>query len=521
MFISTIVLVLLVSTGGVGLVAPLSEQSVLDTGLGPKASSRILTMEFSTYYGGSGDDWITGNCFDDEGNQMIAGITFSDDLPVFNAQQQVFGGVADGFVAKYSSENELVFASYFGGNGSDEGRAIIADDQGNIIIAGYTESHDLSVLNALQGELQGHGDGFVAKFTPSGELLFATFIGGSGDIDIIERITIDPYGNYLFVGSTDSEDLQTTPGAFQESYGGGTRDTFIMALSEDGQSIEYCSYLGDENEQTMLGVAVDSTGSLGLVGLSFSGWNTTSQAFQQEYGGGQSDAIVAKVGANCSSLEWTTLIGGNGWEFGDNIEFDSNDNIVVAGYSGSSDFPLVNQIFNDEGSYDAFITKIESDGTGLLTSTHLGGVGEDRSYGMCLLSDDTVVVTSPAGSNGLPTPNGFQEENAGSFDAYIALLGPDDWSVESASYVGGAYGDYCMGLSVLDDSQILLTGYSRSNDFPVLNPVQENRSGSDDGFVVLLSITTVSDDASLLLPLGIAILALTLVVILVIMYRRR
>ena len=78
------------------------------------------------------------------------------------------------------------------------------------------------------------------------------------------------------------------------------------------------------------------------------------------------DAFVAKFAPNCTSLTWSTILGGNGWEFGDQVEFDSSDNIVFSGYTGSSDFPLENQLYNDSLGNDAFFAKFTPDGENLL-----------------------------------------------------------------------------------------------------------------------------------------------------------
>jgi len=455
----------------------------------PTLSERVaadgLEVVMCSYFGGSDTEWATKLDFDSEGNVVITGETRSTDFPLENANQSTYGGFSDAFVVKFNTTGDIIFATYFGGNGNEDSMALIIDEEDNIIITGGTASSNLPLVNPLQDQRNGTTDAFIAKFSPSGDLLFSTYFGGS-DEDRFERIGIDQYGNYVFTGYTSSDDYTTTPGVCQENYGGGTGDIVITALGSDCQSIQYSTHLGNSARELGLDVDFDSDGNIVLAGFSsISATNTTSGAYQQSYGGGTADSVIAKFSPNCTSLLWSTLLGGNGGEFCDDIDFDSSGNVIVSGYTGSTNFPLVNQFYNNTGNYDAFLAKFSPTGETLLFSTYLGGNAEDRSYGMEVLSDDTVVISSPAASTDMPTLNPFQLNNSGATDAYLALF--DDEGLIYGSYFGGEGGDFIMGMTVHEENWIGLLGYTDSETLPTHNAIQDEFGGDEDAMIWILA----------------------------------
>jgi hypothetical protein len=465
-----------------GLVFSPSQQQVTYTSFGERMTNEGLDVLFCSYFGGDDEEWSNDVCFTDDGGFVLSGMSRSDYLPVKNAYQSENAGDGDAFLVKVSSQFEVEFYTYFGGSGHEEPMALTVDHDGNIILAGGTSSDDLTVLNAIQDNLNGTTDAFLAKFNPSGDLLFSTYFGGS-NVDRIEDIYVDSTGNYLVTGPTESTDLYTTPGVHQESHGGGTSDVFVASIADDGQSILFSTYFGNSTNDDAWAIGVDSMGDVVVVGMTNGDAITTDAAYQQTYGGGQTDSFVAKFAPNCTSLKWSTLLGGNGWEFGDQVEFDSENNIVVSGYTGSSDFPLVNQLYNDTGNHDAFFTKLSPDGDSLLLSSYLGGSLEDRSYAMEVLSDDSILITSPASSPDMPVENAFQNDSSGGSDGYIALIDSHEPALLFGSYYGGSSNDYVLGMSVHDDDMIAVIGYTSSDDLPTYRAIQGEYGGYSDTMV--------------------------------------
>ncbi len=510
--------ILFMFISGLVILAP-NQLQVTYTSFGEKISNEGLEVLFCSYFGGDGEEWSYDVCFTDDGGFVLSGMTRSDDLPVQNAHQSEYAGAGDVFLAKISSQFQVEFYTYFGGNGLEEPMALVVDHDGNIILAGGTSSDNLTMLNPIQDELNGTSDAFIAKFSPTGDLLFSTYLGGSG-VERIEDVLVDSYGNYVIVGPTGSSDFYTTSGTHQQSYGGGDSDVFVSSLSNDGQSIIYSSYFGNSTDEDVWAVDIDLVGNLVIVGITDGDAIATDSAFQQTYGGGQTDSFVAKFTPNCTSLSWSTLLGGNGWEFGDQVDIDSENNVVVSGYTGSSDFPIVNQLYNDSSGYDAFFTKLTPDGTDILLSSYLGGSSEDRSYAMEVLGDDSVLITSPASSSDIPVRNAFQSHSGGS-DGYIALIGGEDTTLLFGSHFGGSSNDYVLGMSVYGEDMIAVIGYTSSDDLPTINAVQDEYRGSTDSMVWVFGFEeeTPVNDPPIILVAGVVIAIVA--VVLVFVLRRR
>jgi hypothetical protein len=451
-------------------------------------ASLDLEIVLSSFIGGSGEDFGNKVIFDSEGNIIMVGYTQSDDLAVINAHQDTHGGGRDAFILKLDSTFNVVFLTYYGGNGHDYGQDVGLDSSNNIILAGHTRSDNLVVPNALQSSMRGDGDAYVAKFSPEGTLLYGSYIGGSSDDEWITGIELDEDDNIIIGGSTDSDDMNITAGAYQETYGGGDRDILLLSLAADGQSYNFMTYFGLDSHENCADVTLDAQNNIVFTGYTVDVGITTPGAYQETYGGGDGDAIIGKLNATGKTLIWSTMLGGNGWDFGGDVSVNSDGDIIASGYSWSDDFPLQDEIYGNAPERDDYLAKLSGDGSTLLFSTLLGGDGEDRCYGMTLLNNETVATCTLTGSSDMPTVNAWQENNSGSYDAYFALYSSDLSSLLFASYIGGQYTDHGYSVAAYNDEVFALTGYSSSNDFPTHNPVQAERGGGQDAFIVVIGI---------------------------------
>lgn len=203
-----------------------------------KLSADGSTLRYSTYLGGSGPEYPDPDNFtrriavDREGNAYVISDTGSADFPTTpNALQRTFGGgPSDAFLVKLSPAGQLLYGTYLGGSGGERGRSIVLDSAGDVYIAGQTFSKDFRTVAPVQAVLNGEADAFVVKLDSSlTRLLFATYLGGAA-ADGALGIDLGPDGDVYVAGSTFSTDFPTTPGAQEPKFGGPPEDAFVARL---------------------------------------------------------------------------------------------------------------------------------------------------------------------------------------------------------------------------------------------------------------------------------------------------
>ena len=224
-----------------------------------KVSATGLSILYSSYLGGSDEDSAHGIAVDALHNIYVTGLTYSIDLPLAGGLQ-ASGGAGDAFVSKISSTGSLMFSTYLGGAGLDQGNGIAVDSIGDTYVTGGTDSTGLATSGVLQTTMAGQGDAFIAKYStslPAPALVYFTYLGGS-KADSGAGIAVDSSGNAYVTGSTVSTDFATTTDAFQRTYGGGNADAFITKVDAAGATILYSSYLGGTNTESGNAIAIDS-----------------------------------------------------------------------------------------------------------------------------------------------------------------------------------------------------------------------------------------------------------------------
>lgn len=405
------------------------------TKLNPQGSAVV----YSTYLGGTGDDLGLGIAVNALGMAYLTGQTSSTDFPTTSrAFQQSFGGGNwDGFVVKLSADGSvLVYSTYLGGSGDDAALIGPTDSGGHVYAEGFTSSTDFpTTADAFQRTYGGGADdAFVAKLKADGSgLMFSTYLGGSGD-DLGFDGTIDRFGNAYITGKTSSTDFPNTPRAFQRAYGGGDADTFVTKLKQDGSGLVYSTYLGGSGDENPFDLAVDSFGNAYVPGVTSSiDFPTTAGAFQTAFAGGKDDGYVTKINPTGSGLVYSTYLGGSADDSAGAVRVDRLGNAYVPGQTSSTDFPTTANAFQSSyggGNSDAFVTKLNAKGAGLLFSTYLGGSGDDGSVGSGTGVDRfaNVYVLGFTSSTDFPTTKGaFQPSfGGGNSDAFVTKIATDN-----------------------------------------------------------------------------------------------
>jgi hypothetical protein len=402
----------------------------------------------------------------------------------------------------------LAYSTYLGGSSDDGGGSLAVDSLGNAYITGWTDSSDFPIVGtSVTPAPNGNYVAFVAKLNPDGTaLVYSTYLGGTGG-DYGYGLAIDGSGDAYVTGYTGSSDFPVTPNAFQSSLGSGaTSNAFLTKLSADGQSLLYSTYLGGGASDWALSIAVDANQNAYVTGEATSGtptpFPTTSNAFQSTinsiYGNGFVTRIdTTQTGAN--SLIYSTFLGGaapsNGWDSGQGIAVDSNQNVYVDGVASSADFPIISatayQTTNYSG-YTVFLSQIDttkSGSTGLIYSTFIGGSIGDQATSAALDSSGKVYMTG-CSSSGFPTTTGVANSSPGK--ALVAKF--DTTQSQSASLVfstvvGGSGGECGNNIATDPIGNVYVVGFTRSSDFPVTSDAIQSvfGAGIQDSFVAVLS----------------------------------
>ena len=391
-------------------------------------------LVYSTYLGGKNEDKALGVAVDVAGNAYVTGFTKSLDFPVLKPFQGLSRGNAEAFVTKLNATGSaLIFSTYLGGSSNDFGNAIAVDGATNVYVAGRTSSINFPKARALQKVLRGSADAFVTRLNPLGNTLgYSTFLGGS-DLDFAEAIAVNALGQAFVTGTTASIDFPVK-GAFQpvnRSIGG--TNAFVTKLEKLGRSLIYSTYLGGSgtpagrgepsNYVDMAhGIALDPPGNAYVTGETRSINFPTANAFQGVLRGAP-DAFVAKLNPQGNGLVYSTFLGGNKEDVGYAIALDINLNAHVTGETGSLDFPLKNPFQGFLINSSAFVSKFSNGGNTLVYSSFLGGSAADLGSGIALDAGGQAYVTGTTSSLDFPTRNPFQPNfGGGNTDVFVTKI---------------------------------------------------------------------------------------------------
>lgn len=465
-------------------------------------------LAFSSFLGGNNADEGAGIALDSAGNAYVTGSTSSVNFPTsLGAYQSTCGGCpdeSDAFVTKLDPRGStLVFSTYLGGSDSDEGIAVAVDSSG-VYVTGDTFSPDFPTTPGAFQTNPGGGtcgsppfpcpDAFLTKLDPSGSaLVYSTYLGGSNS-EFGHGIAVDSSGSAYVVGSTASNDFPTTPGAFQTTFGGGTcgrsaapcPDAFVTKFDSTGSMLVYSTYLGGSKADEALGIALDSSNNAYVTGFTASAdFPTTLGAFQTVLGGGTCsdspcpDAFVTKLDPTGSTLVYSTYLGGDNQDAGAGIALDSSGNAYVTGDTNSSNFPKTPGAFQTSlgggicgippdtaPCADAFITKLNSTGSGVVYSTFLGGNNEDEGNAIAVDAAGNTYVTGSTSSTNFPTLNAVQGTFGGGLaDAFVTKLNAAGSGLVYSTYFGGLNNDEGAGIAVDASGNAYVTGNTNSANF--------------------------------------------------------
>ncbi|MGP0070526.1 MAG: SBBP repeat-containing protein [Bryobacteraceae bacterium] len=480
--------------------------------VGPYDRGKQLVIDpvlaYSSYLGGSGNDWGTGIAVDSAGNAYVTGLTESTDFPLSHAFQSTNPPSTDesetsddAFVAKVSADGStLIYSTYIGGTGADSANAIAVDASGDAYITGTTESTDFPLSNAFQSKNLGvFGNSFVTKLNPAGSaLLFSTYLGGDQS-DVGYGIAVDTAGNAYITGNTNSDNFPLVNAIEGKTSADTFPSAFLTKMSADGSTLLYSTYLGGYKGQDIgYGVAVDSSGSAYVAGTTSAPDLPVVNALQAASKNSSDTGFVMKINPGGSAIVYSTYLGGSVIDHLYALAVDSSGNAYVTGSTNSTDFPTVNAL-EPSGGPGAFVSKINATGSALVWSTYLGrgSIGS----GIAVNSAGEAWVTGSMPPTGFPVVNPLMTTNLNA--TFGSQFSADGKSLlfSSAFWIGsGSQG----GIAVDSSGAVYVTGEVSVNDTSMATGFQPNfGGGQEDAYVLKIaggpvapSISGVSNGAS-------------------------
>jgi len=446
------------------------------------------TLAWATYFGGSAFDVGWSLATDGPGNVYMSGATSSTSaIATTGAYQTTFGGVEDAFLAKFNSTGSLVWATYYGGTGADGGEAVAADGSGNnVYMAGFTSSTSGIATPGAYHATYGGGmmDAFLAKFTSTGSLVWATYYGGSNQ-DAGVGVASDASGTIYMAGYTSSTSGIATPGAYQTSFAGGTEDAFLAKFSSTG-SLLWSTYYGGNGDDLGYKTASDGTGNVYITGNTSSLSSiATPGAYQATYGGGSADGFLAKFNST-GSLLWATYYGGSGGDDAAGVATDGSGNVCITGGAGSSSAIASPGAYQATygGMSDAYIAKFDSSGA-RLWATYYGGSNVDN--GLAITTDDTgniYINGETRSTSAIATPGAYQPALGGGYDAYVAKFNGSG-AMQWASYYGGTIDEVGYGIAADGTGNVYICGQTQSTSAITTTGAYQTTygGGGADGFL--------------------------------------
>lgn len=470
-------------------------------------------LVYSTFLGGSSDDFSENIAVDSTGAAYVVGLTDSPDFPLasigsYNSTQ------FRPFLTKLDpTGSTLVFADYFGGtSGGDEAYAVALDSSGNACLTGDATSSDFPVVNAYQPALAGSQDAFLMKFSADGSsLLYSTYLGGAtlnyiggSTSQFGTSVSIDPAGEAVIAGVTMATDFPTAS-AYQSSastdeFGDWGQYGFLTKFSADGASLVYSTYLGGNTlgatapctgcfpDSEIWGVATDASGNAYVTGFTTTmNFPVTSGAFATTSPANPlSDVGFVSKFSGSGSIAYSTYLGGQVFSMLEAIAVDATGSAYVTGYDSANDnFPIVTTSICDpsvSACSGAVIAKLDPTGATLVYSTFLGT--SNNTTGQAIQVDangDAFIVGSDSAFDLANPIEGFA---GGAGNVVVAEINPSASTLLMATFLGGQVWDAASGMALDSSGAIYVTGETQSFDFPVTQGAyQTTWGGQADTFI--------------------------------------
>lgn len=481
----------------------------------------IDPLVFSSLMGGSGGEEIVDIVETSHGTVYVTGWTESPNFPTTpGAYSSTFTGEKDIFISKINvkgSKRELIFSTLLGGSSTEKPVNVLVDNQNCVYVGVTTNSNDLPQVNSMSKTSYGLNDAYICKFNPDcNEILFSTYFGGSKD-DILTSIKLSGDNGIYLTGYTNSTDLPITGGAYQGSLK-GKNDIFFAKISNTGQTIRTCTYIGGIEDDFAYDMCVTPSEYVYIGGATKSNdfpafpvrvlyygsyeWVIESP-FDRTYNG-NFDGVVIKILGSSGALEYASFFGGLADDFVTTVGYYGNDErVVFAGKTfkepSNITFPLTQTAFqnNIKGQEEAFVASLSNinitsqygytyKSQNLIFSTFLGGSGTDVPTSITFnKSNQNFYIVGYTTSTNFPIVNNPSGKKLQKNDIFFVSMLSDGSALAFSNILGGNDDDFPNKIYLNFAGDYYIVGRTSSTNFPIINPVKDLSSNSfPDGFIL-------------------------------------
>ena len=464
--------------------------------------SNTLALDYLTYLGGRGEDAAIGIAADSGGDAYVTGFTDSTNFPIWptNAYQTKIAGRnntasstyrVDAFVTKISADGQsLIYSTYLGGLERDSGNAIAVDNSGNAYITGFTDSTNFPIVtnisagatSVVKSKFGGLEDAFVAELNADGtSLVYSTYLGGTNQ-DSATSIKVDDAGCAYVTGYTLSTNFLTMPTNNAALNGGTNRthvfyyDAFFTKIAADGSSNIFSTFIGGENTDVGLRLALPSSNAVYIAGYTYSSnypattMITNTRTWSNLRTNRFSDLFVTKFTqsadgtyAYTNSDAYSVTFGGRATDVATGLAVDSAGNAIISGYTSSTNL------------FDVYVAET-------LVVTNHGKIVTNN-----LIRDTGNILDASS-----VTTNKFRRATN---NVFIAVLNADASAFKFAALFGGSGDDFAHGLA-FDPASVnaYIVGSTTSSNFPTVFPLEARQNikhNTNDVFVATISLASV------------------------------
>jgi hypothetical protein len=456
---------------------------------------------YSGFIGGSRSEGGAGIAVDAAGRAYVVGTTNShpSSFPAKVGPDRTYGGQRDAFVAKVSaSGTRLIYVGYIGGRAFEAGNAVAVDTSGNAYVTGTTSSGPASFPVTVGPDLtyNGTSDAFVAKVDASGTALdYAGYVGGDST-ENATGIAVDGSGHAFLTGWTLSDEgtfpVAVGPDVTFNSGPGALSDAFVAKVDATGAELDYAGYVGGDLDDSGNDVAVDGSGNAYVTGTTDSESGFPVAVGPDLTFNGRPDAFISKVNASGAGLVYSGYIDGDS---GTGVEVDASGSAYIGGYTGPSLPATVGPDLTPNGGTDAFVARVVPSGAALAYAGYIGGHANDYGEGLGLDGSGHAYLVGLTLSHErtFPVTSGPDPtHNGGGRDAFVARVAASGSGLGYAGYIGGRGSDAGFGVAATADGDAFVTGFTSGTSFPVLTGPGRTYNGRGDAFVTKIGTCTIT-----------------------------